>query len=35
VQQTIHLQGSEKMLDSVARAVLGVRLEEIKTAFNK
>ena len=35
VHQTIHLQGSEKKLDAVARAVLGVGLEEIKTAFNK
>ncbi|MEO8427936.1 MAG: DUF6786 family protein [Verrucomicrobiota bacterium] len=35
VHQTIHLQGSEKKLDAVARAVLGVGLDEIKTAFNK
>jgi len=35
VQQTIHLQGHDKMLDSVARAILGVGLEDIKTVFNK
>jgi Family of unknown function (DUF6786) len=35
VQQTIHLQGSDKTLESIARAILGVGLEEIKTAFNK
>ncbi len=33
--QTIHLEGGEKQLDGVARAVLGVTLEEIKTAFSK
>jgi hypothetical protein len=35
VHQTIHLQGNERKLDAVARAVLGVGLEEIKSAFNK
>jgi uncharacterized protein DUF6786 len=33
--QTIHLQGNEGKLDAIARAVLGVGLDEIKTAFNK
>jgi len=33
--QTIHLEGNEKQLDGVARAVLGVTLDEIKTAFSK
>lgn len=33
VQETIHLEGEAKALDPVARAVLGVSLEEITTAF--
>jgi hypothetical protein len=33
VQETIHLEGDPKLLDPVARAVLGVSLEEITTAF--
>ena len=33
--QTIHLEGSEKQLDAVAHAALGVTLEEIKAAFGK
>lgn len=33
VHQTIHLQGSEKSLDAVARAAFGVGLQEIKAAF--
>jgi hypothetical protein len=35
VHQTIHLQGDEKSLDAVARAALGVGLEQIKTAFGR
>ena len=35
VHRTIHLQGSEKDLDPIARAALGVSLKEIKTAFKK
>jgi hypothetical protein len=31
--QTIHLQGSEASLDPIARQVLGVSLEEIRTAL--
>jgi len=31
VQQTLHLQGSEKLLDPIARHMLGVGLEKIKT----
>ncbi|MBI4325327.1 MAG: hypothetical protein HY674_08700 [Chloroflexi bacterium] len=33
--QTFHLQGSEKHLQAVARAALGVGLDEIKKAFQK
>ena len=33
VHRTFHLQGSEADLDSIAKATLGVTLEEIKTAF--
>lgn len=33
--ETIHLEGSEKQLDAVAQAALGVTLQEIKTAFGK
>ncbi len=32
---TIHIQGSEKTLDEIARAVLRVGLEEIKSVFKK
>ena len=35
VHRTIHLQGSEKDLDAIARATLGVSLAEIKTVFKK
>jgi hypothetical protein len=35
VHRTIHLQGDEKDLDPIARATLGVGLEEIKKAFAK
>ena len=31
--QTIHLQGSEKLLDAIARPALGVNLSEITTVF--
>ena len=34
-QQTIHLQGSEKELDAIAEAALGVHLEDIRDAFKK
>jgi hypothetical protein len=33
VQQTFHLQGSERQLEPIARAALGVGLAEIKAAF--
>jgi hypothetical protein len=33
VHQTIHLQGSEKSLDAVARTAIGVGLDEIKDVF--
>lgn len=33
--QTIHLQGDEKQLDAISRAVFGVSLEEIKKAFGQ
>ncbi len=33
VHRTIHLQASDKSLDAVARAALGVSLDEIKTAL--
>jgi len=33
--QTLHLQGNEAQLENVARAVLGVGLQEIKNAFRK
>jgi hypothetical protein len=35
VHTTIHFQGSEAALDKIARAVLGVGLDEIKTALKK
>jgi hypothetical protein len=35
VQDTIHLQGDAASLDPIARAVLGVSLEEISSAFGK
>jgi hypothetical protein len=35
VHRTIHLQGEEKDLDPIARATLGVGLDEIKKAFAK
>jgi hypothetical protein len=35
VHQTVHLQGDEKALDGIARAALGVGIEQIKTAFGK
>ncbi len=35
VHTTMHFQGSEKALDEIARAVLGVGIGEIKTAFKK
>lgn len=33
VHRTFHLQGSEKELDPIARAALGVALQDIKSAF--
>jgi len=35
VHTTMHFQGPEKALDGIARTVLGVGLEEIKTAFKR
>jgi hypothetical protein len=35
VHTTMHFQGSEKALDEIARAVLGVGIEDIKTALKK
>ncbi len=35
VHRTFHIQGSEADLDKIARATLGVGLEEIKKAFGK
>ena len=35
IHRTIHLQGSEKDLDAIARATLGVSLADIKNAFKK
>ena len=35
VHRTIHLQGPEDQLDPIAKATLGVTLDEIKTAFQK
>ena len=35
VHQTLHLQGAEKALDPIARAALGVGLEEIKNALRR
>ncbi len=35
VSRTIHLQGSESELDAIARATLGVGLDEIKNGLNK
>jgi len=34
IHRTIHFQGSEDQLDPIARAVLGVSLDEIKNAFD-
>ncbi|MDO9541750.1 MAG: hypothetical protein Q7J98_05450 [Kiritimatiellia bacterium] len=34
VHRTFHLQGDEKDLDPIVRAVLGVNIDEIKKAFN-
>ena len=33
--ETVHLQGAEKQLEAIARAALGVGLEDIKTAFKQ
>jgi hypothetical protein len=35
LHRTIHLQGEDKALDPVAKAVLGVGLDEIRAAFKK
>lgn len=35
IQATVHLQGSEAELDTIARRALGVSLDEIKQAFRK
>lgn len=35
VHRTIHLRGSEKALDTIARAVLGVGLDKVRTAFQQ
>jgi hypothetical protein len=35
IHSTIHIQGPEKALDEIARAVLGVGLKEIEAAFAK
>jgi hypothetical protein len=35
LQETIHLEGDPKLLDPVARAVLGVSREEITGAFTR
>ncbi|MGC8887500.1 MAG: DUF6786 family protein [Verrucomicrobiia bacterium] len=35
VHQTVHIQGSEKDLDTIARSILGTSLAEIKNAFKK
>ncbi|MCX7872150.1 MAG: hypothetical protein N2487_02560 [Verrucomicrobiae bacterium] len=35
VHQTVHIQGTEKQLDVIARAILGAGLEDIKNAFKK
>lgn len=35
VHQTVHIQGSEKQLDPIARAILGASIDEIKNAFKK
>ncbi len=35
VHTTLHLQGTEAELDPIARRILGVSLDEIKTAFRK
>ncbi len=35
VQETIHLEGDLKLLDPVARVILGVSLEEITAAFTR
>lgn len=35
VHQTVHIQGSEKDLDTIAKAILGTSLIEIKNAFKK
>jgi hypothetical protein len=33
--QTVHLQGTEKDLDTIAKAAFGVSLQDIKTVFGK
>ena len=33
VQTTFHFQGDEKSIDKIAREVLGVSLNDIKSAF--
>ncbi|MGC8742727.1 MAG: DUF6786 family protein [Verrucomicrobiia bacterium] len=35
VHQTVHIQGSEKDLDAIAKAILGTSLSKIKNAFKK
>lgn len=35
IHQTVHLQGTEKDLDTIAKAAFGVSLREIKTVFAK
>jgi hypothetical protein len=35
IHRTFHLSGPEPALDRVARATLGVSLDEIKSAFTK
>jgi len=35
IHRTIHLQGPEQDLDPIARALLGVSLDQIKSAFNR
>ncbi len=35
VHRTIHLRGSEKALDTIARVVLGVGLDKVRTAFQQ
>jgi len=35
IQTTFHFEGDESQLDVVAQSILGVSLEEVKSAFNK